>query len=78
LRGGGWGGVLVPHNIGKCCMLKIRDILLMKMKNKNIEIALFRLARKLYKIRTYAKYLLNPHFSVTSVPGVVRYSMNLA
>ncbi|MDB9453144.1 hypothetical protein PN478_10020 [Dolichospermum circinale CS-534/05] len=29
-------------------------------------------------IRTYAKYLSNPHFSVTSVPGVVRYSMNLA
>jgi hypothetical protein len=28
--------------------------------------------------RTYAKYLSNPHFSVTSVPGVVRYSMNLA
>lgn len=30
------------------------------------------------EIRTYAKYLSNPHFSVTSVPGVVRYSMNLA
>jgi hypothetical protein len=28
--------------------------------------------------RTYAKYLSNPHFSVTSVAGVVRYSMNLA
>ncbi|MFN6033242.1 MAG: hypothetical protein ACK48B_04155, partial [Dolichospermum sp.] len=45
---------------------------------KNFEYVMLILIRKNYLHKTYAKYLSNPHFSVTSVPGVVRYSMNLA